>query len=106
MKHQIIGNWSIRQFQTEKGGNGYHVFPAGERSHWSVRATLWPASDSKCYVISMNLYPTDARPSLDAALKYVIGILDAGLAKARAEGLQRSLARDVPQRQDAKTAAR
>ena len=81
MKNRIIGRWSVREFLTEGNRNGYHVYPVGERSHWAIKATLWPASDGKCFVISMNLRPLDARPSLDAALKHVVGLLDAPLPK-------------------------
>lgn len=87
-RNQIIGNWSVRAFLTEGDRTGYHVFPAGERSHWAIRATLWPASDGACYVISMNRRPMDARPTLDAALEHVIGILDTGkLANGLAAGI-------------------
>jgi hypothetical protein len=78
MKNEIRGNWSIRAFQTEGDREGYHVFPAGERSHWAIKATLWPASDGKCFVITMNRRPMDARPSKKTALDFVIGILDGG----------------------------
>jgi hypothetical protein len=81
MKHRIIGNWSVREFLTEGDRKGYHVYPAGERSHWAIKATLWPASDGKCFVISMNRRAMDARPSLDAALEHVLGILGGALAK-------------------------
>lgn len=89
-KHRIIGDWSVRAFMTEGQRVGYHVFPAGERSHWAIKATLWPASDGECFVINMNRRPMDARPSLDAALELVIGILDGTkptLAKVPAAGL-------------------
>lgn len=77
MKHQIIGDWSVRAFVTQGDRTGYHVYPVGERSNWAIKATLWPASDGASFVISMNRRPLDARPSLDAALKHVLGILDA-----------------------------
>jgi hypothetical protein len=78
MKHELRGNWSIRAFLTDGGRTGYHIYPSGERSHWAIKATLWPASDDKSFVISMNRRPLDARPSRKAALDFVIGILDKG----------------------------
>lgn len=88
MKHRIIGRWSVREFLTEGERKGYHVFPASERSHWAIKATLWPASDGSSFVINMNRRPMDARPSLEAALEHVIGILDSGLATSPDAGLQ------------------
>lgn len=76
MTHEIRGNWSIRAFQTEKDRTGYHVFRAGARHHWGIKATLWPASDDRSFVISMDRRPLDARPTKKAALDFVIGILD------------------------------
>lgn len=78
MKNEIRGDWSIRAFQTNGGRTGYHVYPAGERSHWSIKATLWPASDDRSFVISMNRCAMDARPSKKAALDLVIERLNKG----------------------------
>lgn len=76
MENRIIGNWSIRP-SISTNGTAYQFYPKGERSHWSVKATLYPASDGKCFVISMNQRSLDARPSLDEAIARVIELLDA-----------------------------
>jgi hypothetical protein len=88
MKHRIIGAWSVREFLTEGDRKGYHVFPSSERSHWAIKATLWPASDGSSFVIQMNRRPMDARPTLEAALEHVISVLDSSLAMSPDAGLQ------------------
>ena len=73
---KIIGNWSFRPAATTHG-TSYGVYPKGERSEWSRRASLYPASDGKSYVITMNNKPLDARPSLEEAMRFVVEQLDA-----------------------------
>ena len=82
MKNITIGNWSFRPAASLQGVS-YQVYPKGERSHWSVKANLYPASDGKSYVITTFHQPLDARPSLDEAIAFVVELLDAD--KARGE---------------------
>lgn len=75
MGNTIIGKWSIREFQTNGGRIGYHFFPKGERSHWAIKATLWPATDGKCFIVTFNGKPMDARPSYRDAVALVLATL-------------------------------
>lgn len=79
MKNRTIGNLSFRPSKSTNG-TSYSVYPKGERSHWSVKATLYPASDGKSYVITMPNAALDARPSLDEAIAFVCARLDNPLA--------------------------
>lgn len=75
MKNITKGRWSFRPEQSSFG-TSYSVYPKGERSHWSVKAWLYPASDGKSYVITIANCPLDARPSLDEAIDWVVHYLD------------------------------
>jgi hypothetical protein len=77
MKNRVIGRWSVRESYTIQG-SAYMIYPKGERSHWSVKATLYPATDGKCFVITVNNGRLDARPSLDEAIARAIEVLDMG----------------------------
>jgi hypothetical protein len=71
MKNLTSANWSFRPVLSTYGIS-YSVYPKGERSHWAVKATLYPASDGKTYVVSMSGLPLDARPSLGEAIDLVL----------------------------------
>ena len=48
-------------------------FMKGDRSRgWNVLATLYPASDGKCFVVTMHGHRVDARPDLKSAASLVI----------------------------------
>lgn len=74
-KNRTMGRWSVRPSESTHG-TAWTVYPKGERSHQAARAHLYPASDGRSYVISMNYRPLDARPTLDEALAAVMGALE------------------------------
>lgn len=73
MRTIVIGRWSFRPFENQNGhGTGYSIYPKGERSQWAYRGTLSPASDGRCFIISVVGKPYDARDSLQGALDLAV----------------------------------
>ena len=66
-KNFIRGDFSFR-YSIMNARPHWAVYPKGERSHWSARASIYEASDGQSYVVSAHGRPLDARPDFKQAV--------------------------------------
>lgn len=76
LRNFVRGDRALR-YSLQNGRPKWDVYPKGDRSDWSRRASITQASDGATYIVWPRSGVIDARPSFESALALALAIAEA-----------------------------